>query len=154
MNKKKWAEKSRDLQNFEEQTLNSVKERFAKYRSALANLGLALDIDLSWYNRQENKDISFSRIDFKDGYVCNIDITIRRQEEPEHDLDLICLKFIYMISQVGRSIWRWMFGLPISFSKVPEKFLKEFLDVTEEWIKKVLDKGYETVLEEVKELDK
>ena len=154
MNKKKWAEKSNDLQNFEEQTLSSVKERFAKYENVLTNLGLALDIDLSWFNRQEDKEVSFSRINFKDGYICNIDIAIRRQEEPERDLDLICLCFIYPISQVGRSFLRWIFGLPISFSKVPEKILKEFLDDTEDSIKKVIDKGYETVLEEAKESDK
>lgn len=154
MTKKNLIKRSFEFKEYEEQMLLYVKEKFSKYKNLLSNLGLALDIDLSWYNQQENEDLSFSRIDFKDGYICNIDITIRRKEEPEHDLDLFCLNFIHPILRIGQTILRWLFGLGICCSKVPPKQLKEFLDNTEGWIKKVLDKGYEAVLEEVKELDK
>ena len=154
MRQKILIKKSSEFKEYEEHTFNYVKERFAKYETALANLDLALDIDLAWYYQQEDEDMRFSRIDFKDGYICVIDIVIRRKEEPKHDLDLICINYIHPISRVGRTILRYLFGLGISCSKVPPKMLKEFLDAAEDAVKNVLSKGYEAVLEEIREKER
>ena len=137
---------------YEEQTLNSVKNRFEKYVEGLDNLGLDLDIDLIWYDQQNDPtDMSFTRIDFKRGYICSIGIQIRQKEEPKHKIDLEALSTVYAISMFGKTLFRYMFGLCSKYSRVPERMLSEYLNSAEDTVNKVINKGYDAVMQEIKE---
>ncbi|MDE6442409.1 MAG: hypothetical protein K2L12_06645 [Clostridia bacterium] len=148
MTKKQLAKRSPEFIEYEEQTLNSVKQRFAKYNESLDNVGLAIDIGLLWYYRGE--DLTFSRIEFANGYTCAVDIQIRKKEDPKYDMDLEAITLIHPISQVGLRLFRY----GSCYSKVPDKMFKEYLDTVDETIIKVLDKGYTTVLQKIKEKEK
>ncbi|MDE6442404.1 MAG: hypothetical protein K2L12_06620 [Clostridia bacterium] len=148
MTKKQLAKKSPEFIEYEEQTLNLVKQRFAKYNESLDNVGLALDIDLLWCYLGE--DLTFSRIEFAGGYTCAVCIQIRRKEDPKYDMDLEAITHIQPISQVGFRMFRY----GNCYSKVSDKMFKEYLDTVDETIIKVLDKGYTTVLQKIKEKEK
>ncbi len=147
MTKKKLAQVSPEIIAYEEQTLLLVKQQLIKYNESLDNLGLALDIELLWFYQGE--ELTFSRIEFSNGYTCAIDIQVRRKEEPKYDLDLKAINYIHPISMYGKSLMRYIFGLPSNFSKVPNKMLKEFLDEAEQTINKVINQGYNVVLDEI-----
>lgn len=149
MTKKKLAKISPEIIAYEEQTLLSVKQQLMKYNECLDNLGLALDIDLLWYYQGE--DVTFSRIEFSNGYTCAIDIQVRRKEEPKYDLDLKAINYIHPISMYGKSLIRYIFGLPSNFSKVPNKMLQEFLDSAEATINEIVANGYDVVLDETEQ---
>ena len=141
------------MQEFEEQTLLSAKNLFEEFVYKLGNIGLVLDIRLAWCNRgEEDKDnyLIYSRIEYSNTYMCNLEIIVRKKEDPQFDLDLQCLCYINPITQ--GSIYLWRPG--IKLSKMPEKYLTAYMKQAKAGIQRVLDEGYETVLEDVKELDK
>lgn len=145
MTKKKLTQKGPEIIDYEEQTLNSVKQQLADYNKMLNNLGLVLDIDLIWY--YQGDEFTYSRIEFANGYICAIDIQVRKQEDEKHDLDLEAITFMQPISQVGLKLFRY----GSQFSKIPQNILQELLDSVKATIQKVLSQGYETVLNNIKE---
>ena len=60
MTKKKLTQKGPEIIDYEEQTLNSVKQQLADYNKMLNNLGLVLDIDLIWY--YQGDEFTYSRM--------------------------------------------------------------------------------------------
>lgn len=147
MRAKTFLKKCKDLQIFEEQTLRSVNQQFDKYLDELDRLGLVLDIDLLWYFR--GGELSFSRIEFKNGYTCAISLQIREKNDPKHNIDLEAITLIQPISKIHWPI----FWIGIIFSKISLKDLEGFLDDLETTVKEVIEQGYEKVLGELKQKD-
>ncbi len=145
MTKRGLKKRSGEFIAYEEQTLASVKSRLEKYVVPLDNLGLAIDIQLSWFYRGEDCQLEYSRIEFGDGYTSNIDIQIRRKDDPKNDMDLRAITCIHPIAQYGAKIYS--FGS--HYYKVPEKMFKEYVDITEQIIVRVLNEGYEKILDEI-----
>lgn len=145
MNKKKWIEKGSELQRFEEQILSLARERVKKYIVKLEELGLAIDIELMWGIFPDCT--SYARIKFEEGYICYLTCQIRKMNEPKQDLDLTAITFSHPITRVARMWYQFV----IHFSKVPQKYLTEYLASIDETVNRVLEEGYQVVLNEIKQ---
>lgn len=133
------------MKKFEEDTLKLTQNRFKEYSQKLSNIGLALDIQLTWYERGSDENIYFSRIEYSSTYMCNLGLVVRKEDEPKYDLHLKCICYITPISQGGIYLWR----PGIKLTKIPTNYLNEFLEQAEKEICRVFNEGYETVLQEI-----
>lgn len=144
MNKNKFNLKCQELKNYEEEFHYNIRNRFITENNKLLSIGLIIDFDLMFWNVISRGNPTFDRIEFSDGYMCFIAITIRKVTDSHRDMDLEALCFQEPLTRVRRSIFT---GL-LKFERCPEKYIKEFIKSVEMYINRVLNEGYEKVLDE------
>lgn len=148
MKKAKFDEKCAYLRAFEEETLNSAKQYFDKYIALLQAKDLALDIDLTWA-KFNAYDASYERMPFQYGYTCSIGLQIRKKEDNGRDMDLIAVTSVLLITVICKNF----FGF-FKFTTCPLNIVQESFIDFEKTINDVLNRGYDSVLNELVKVDK
>ena len=130
---------------YENDVLKRAQKEFQQYIEKLEPLGLMLDIDLAWTYFGDDA-LSFERIDMKDGYICTLGVQVRRATDSAYDLDLEAITYNIEINRLRRTIWFNRY----KYEHCPQMILNEnFIDV-HQTIKRVLEEGYDKVLDEIR----
>lgn len=140
LRKEKFRNKCMQLLDYEEKTLNEVKERVTNLKPSLDGLGLEIHISLEWnYFGEEN--FFQQRIPFKENYCCLISsIFIKKGQDPFNE-DLSNLSRVILITDIRKNLLN--FTLFEKYS-VKDEFYQKIFDEYQ----KILEIGYDKYLTE------